>query len=658
VIDDKSGGDPGDFARVKGDLSASIPLADITGLNYWTYIISGDVNGKSDIGYGPGDTLKDPTKWSDPNYHNGYPGPWIQLNLLAGNSTAWYALEKAYVYSTSAYHTWVRVNITDATLFHIGDPTVKYTLGQLKASNPDTTLTAVRLYVGSWAGGTSPASELAGWYSALVSGLAISQSAPMIYHMAPNYNLAASPTTGIAEWGTTAYDGMRSARLGLSSYVGGDDYGRVAIEAGMLLKDLTSWSIKYNVEQGDVDGPTGSGYNPPAFKDPIIYSIDPLDDPVNSAHPYYNGYLAGYIGFALDLPPYDDDTPYGKIDHFLMASRYVATTALAPDTWHPQPTTESLGVWKTDSWDVNTAPDVWFHDETEANPFAAGHNFGFYTGTAKYGNARIVSIRYYMGNWGDLAGLSGAQSVFVDALSVSGRGFTANYDFEAEGLSSITYAIISAPEDSAWLIQPDFTYLGHTSGPKPTNVIPAQLSDYAASGTVIGMSSNPQYQILDTQSAYIDTTTGEPKSTVTGAIVMVTGPIVNSATYYYTTTTRTGDQSPAYYSEDSTFRYFVDRLSGARIDASMMPYSTAGTNQDNFIIMAFKDSAGRMVYIIYGFTWKGTYASAIFFKTKLYPNISAYTGSYYIFKWTDATIGPSANNIPDQGDTYTFLAAG
>jgi hypothetical protein len=31
-----------------------------------------------------------------------------------------------------------------------------------------------------------------------------------------------------------------------------------------------------------------------------------------------------------------------------------------------------------------------FHDKTEANPFADGHNFGFYTTAGKYGNATIL----------------------------------------------------------------------------------------------------------------------------------------------------------------------------------------------------------------------------------------------------------------------------
>lgn len=38
-----------------------------------------------------------------------------------------------------------------------------------------------------------------------------------------------------------------------------------------------------------------------------------------------------------------------------------------------------------------------------------------------------------------------------------------------------------------------------------TGVVPAQLSDIAASGILLGVASNAQNQILDTQTAYVDT---------------------------------------------------------------------------------------------------------------------------------------------------------
>ena len=63
-----------------------------------------------------------------------------------------------------------------------------------------------------------------------------------------------------------------------------------------------------------------------------------------------------------------------------------------------------------------------------------------------------------------------------------------------------------------------------------------------------------------------------------------------------------------------------------------------------------------MVVLMFGTTYMGTWAAAYYFKYILYPGISNYTNGYYIIRWTDATTGPSANGVPDSGDTYTILA--
>jgi hypothetical protein len=39
--------------------------------------------------------------------------------------------------------------------------------------------------------------------------------------------------------------------------------------------------------------------------------------------------------------------------------------------------------------------------------------------------------------------------------------------------------------------------------------------------------------------------------------------------------------------------------------------------------------------IVYGYGWKGTFAGGKFLKFIIYPNITSYTDSFYIFKWID-----------------------
>jgi hypothetical protein len=81
-------------------------------------------------------------------------------------------------------------------------------------------------------------------------------------------------------------------------------------------------------------------------------------------------------------------------------------------------------------------------------------------------------------------------------------------------------------------------------------------------------------------------------------------------------------------------------------------------NSDVFVIEILQDANGRTIVILYGLTYLGTWAAAWYFKYVIYPNISSYTHSYYVVRWTDASSGSYADYTPDTGDTYTILAQG
>ncbi len=55
-----------------------------------------------------------------------------------------------------------------------------------------------------------------------------------------------------------------------------------------------------------------------------------------------------------------------------------------------------------------------------------------------------------------------------------------------------------------------------------------------------------------------------------------------------------------------------------------------------FLVERFTDSSGNTIYYMYGYGWKGTFAAGKFFKFVIAPNMSSYTGSFYVFRWTDA----------------------
>ena len=79
---------------------------------------------------------------------------------------------------------------------------------------------------------------------------------------------------------------------------------------------------------------------------------------------------------------------------------------------------------------------------------------------------------------------------------------------------------------------------------------------------------------------------------------------------------------------------------------------------DYFMIETFQDAAGHKIYVFYGVGWAGTLAAGVYFNTVIYPHISSYTNTWYIYKWRDATSGLSQNGFPDPSDTFTQIASG
>jgi hypothetical protein len=182
---------------------------------------------------------------------------------------------------------------------------------------------------------------------------------------------------------------------------------------------------------------------------------------------------------------------------------------------------------------------------------------------------------------------------------------------------------ISVPQESTCFIYPNYT------GSKPSGVYPAQLSDWTATGYLIGMCLNSQLETTDTTPTIIDAKTGDLKLR-DKTIVLFGGPLVHSAVYFY----EKSRIAPAYWGIENYTNYWY-RFDGTRIDATAMPSSQVGKNQDMFIVESFNDGNSNRVLIIYGYGWRGTFAGGKFFKFIIYPNIDAYTMSYYVFKWTD-----------------------
>ncbi len=184
----------------------------------------------------------------------------------------------------------------------------------------------------------------------------------------------------------------------------------------------------------------------------------------------------------------------------------------------------------------------------------------------------------------------------------------------------------------------------------------ALATDVYAGTYLFGALKNPQQnEILDTNSAYVSQSSSSCGQPSTAAInpsqplVTIAGPAVNEVVYYYESVEKS---SPLYYNYATGCITRRDTNAGVSCNFPSTPTS------DVFVMEAFIDQAGRTVYIIYGLNWPGTLAGYEVLVNFVLRNTSGYSKSWYVYKWTDATSGVSANSIPDPGDTYTQIASG
>jgi len=159
--------------------------------------------------------------------------------------------------------------------------------------------------------------------------------------------------------------------------------------------------------------------------------------------------------------------------------------------------------------------------------------------------------------------------------------------------------------------------------------------DVASGGVVVGMCHNSQQQGFDTNSQWVSQEESDKGRLLFSEerVFMFAGPTTlwcvnylegHRLTPVYFNIESRGDQSYLKFIENSTGTAKVDRM------ASSIDFE----HEDYFVFMALADQNNNKVFIGYGFDWKGTWSTGIYFKT-IYPNIEAYTRSYYIMHWVD-----------------------
>jgi hypothetical protein len=161
---------------------------------------------------------------------------------------------------------------------------------------------------------------------------------------------------------------------------------------------------------------------------------------------------------------------------------------------------------------------------------------------------------------------------------------------------------------------------------------------------------------LDTDSNFVDQTSGWPLGVSGLGIVSFGGPIVNPVVKYAESSgTPFADRAPIRFYSDGGVFYF-QHWDGSSIPGASLPVSVINHDQDMFVMEVYIDGSGRYVMLCYGFGWKGTYAAGKYFHTTIYPNLASYNISWIVVKWQD-TNGDSFVNNPSDGDTYTIIAS-
>jgi hypothetical protein len=193
-------------------------------------------------------------------------------------------------------------------------------------------------------------------------------------------------------------------------------------------------------------------------------------------------------------------------------------------------------------------------------------------------------------------------------------------------------------------------------GSKPPGVGYQVGRDTTPLGIISGMLANPQPYTFDTNPYYVDSS-GRPIGSWP-LIIVVGGPLSNAVTHYYAATSTPGDMAPIVWSQSNGNDVWTYRNGTVVASVPVSSVSVPPGTSDVALIQIMEDSSGRLVLFFSGTSYLGTWAGAWYFENVMYPNISSYTHSYYLIRWTDASSGPSADFIPDQGDTFTILAQG
>ncbi|MEM2094437.1 MAG: hypothetical protein QXI32_03980 [Candidatus Bathyarchaeia archaeon] len=200
------------------------------------------------------------------------------------------------------------------------------------------------------------------------------------------------------------------------------------------------------------------------------------------------------------------------------------------------------------------------------------------------------------------------------------------------GMSAV---FLNAPSNTVYFVFTDPTYiLGEES-----------TLDLISGGIIYGLCTNTQNLGFNTTSGWILPTGAVNHTTIHGAwVIMVGGPLHHVSVHYYEST----GVAPIKYSDNATHHMFLNEAVVASLPKSVV----ATGHEDMFLIETFTDG-DNIFYVLYGFSWKGTFAAGIYFKEVMSRNLKGYNKAFYIFHWVD---GPNQDGIPQSPEILEIVS--
>lgn len=216
-------------------------------------------------------------------------------------------------------------------------------------------------------------------------------------------------------------------------------------------------------------------------------------------------------------------------------------------------------------------------------------------------------------------------SVSPKVMTETGFSFDIKINQQSFGLGEVAWEkILDAPNRTAYFLYTDPAYLTQAEA----------AYDGTAGETVRNLCWNPQHYGFNTTQYWLLPSGAINTTTIYNATVaMFGGRLPNFAVNYYETVKGLTPVKCQIYSDQLCFE---DRAGSQLGVLPLAAFDASHYHEDMFTVMVFYDEDGsNTFFLMYGFGWKGTWASGIYFKEVISKNPEAYTNQYYIFHWVD-----------------------